>query len=383
MRIVVRGGTAGLHDSFVELPHEVYGGDPFWIPEEEAALRRAFSADNPWFASGSAVTMSIPGRARLAVFRPHGCVVDGRPAAWFGYFESMNDRPAAMALLAEAAAWARRQGADVLYGPIDFNTLGKYRVRVSAEPNAIPFPGEPYNPAYYVSLLDDAGFSVAREYVTQIGRIKPQPLEAKRAMALRVGDAGYRLEPLDGETWLATLPELHRKADEIFSDSFAYTPVSYEQFASGYGASVAMRLCARTSLLARGPDGDLAGFFLVYPHYGPLAMQGSALGRVPVSALSYDAHDPVLAAAGESLAVAKTVGVCPKHRGRGLMDALGASVIDRGVGRYDCWVGAMIRADNPSRKFGAAHMDVERSYALYQRTLGEAATSRGGNAADD
>ena len=51
-------------------------------------------------------------------------------------------------------------------------------------------------------------------------------------------------------------------------------------------------------LAERGPDGDLAGFFLVYPHYGPLAIQGSTLGRVPVSDLSYDAHDAVLAAAG-------------------------------------------------------------------------------------
>jgi hypothetical protein len=313
--------------------------------------------------------MCIPGSARLAVFRQHGCIVEGRQAAWFGYFEAMNDSGCTEMLLAEAATWARAQGAEVLYGPIDFNTFGKYRVRVSAESAGIPFPGEPYNPAYYAELLRSAGFGVAREYVTQIGRIRPRPLEAKRELARAVAEAGYTFEPLDGDRWLAALPELHRKADEIFSDAFAYTPVSYEQFAAGYGASVARRLCARTSLLARGPDGDLAGFCLVYPHYGPLAVQGSTLGRVSVSDLSYDAHDSILAAAGGSVAVAKTVGVCPKHRGRGLMDALGASVIDRGVGRYDRWVGAMIRADNPSRRFGAAHMEVERSYALYRQAL--------------
>jgi hypothetical protein len=92
---------------------------------------------------------------------------------------------------------------------------------------------------------------------------------------------------------------------------------------------------------------------------------------VPASELSYDQHDAMLAAAGGTLAVAKTVGVCPQHRGRGLMDAMGATAIERGVGRYDCWVGAMIRADNPSRRFGAAHMDVERTYALYRRELDE------------
>ena len=369
MRIVVRQGTAGVHESFAELSRAIYADDPLWIPEEDAQLQRAFSSENPWFASGSAVTMCIAGRARLAVFRQQGRAIEGRQAAWFGFFESTPDPDAAAVLLAEAAVWARAQGAEVLYGPIDFDTYGKYRLRTGAEPGAMPFPGEPYNPPYYAELLERAGFGVAREYVTQIGAIKQRPLEAKRATASAVGEAGYSLEPLDRTAWLALLPELHRKVDAIFSDSFAYTPVSYERFAAGYGASVARRLCARTSLLARDSNGELAGFFLVYPHYGPLAVQGSSIGRVPVSELSYDAHDSVLAAAGASLAVAKTVGVCPEHRGRGLMDALGASVVDRGVGRYDCWVGAMIRADNPSRRFGAAHMDFERTYALYRQTL--------------
>ena len=381
MRIMMRSGTSGVHDAFVELPRIVYADDPMWIPEEEPPLRRAFSCANPWFASGSAVTLCIPGYARLAVFRQQGLTIDGEAAAWFGFFESIDDARAATLLLAEAATWARGQGADVLYGPIDFNTFGRYRVRVSAEPDAVPFPGEPYNPAYYAPLLERAGFHVAREYVTQIGRIKPQPLEAQREMVRAVAGAGYTLEPLDGAAWLAALPELHRKADEIFADSFGYTPVSYEQFASGYGASVAKRLCARTSVLARGPDGDLAGFFLVYPHYGPLAIQGSALGRVPASELSYEAHDPILVAAGCVQAVGKTVGVAPKHRGRGLMDALGASVVERGIGRYDCWIGAMIRADNPSRRFGAKHMDFERTYALYRQPLtGSMPNAASGNA---
>jgi hypothetical protein len=60
------------------------------------------------------------------------------------------------------------------------------------------------------------------------------------------------------------------------------------------------------------------------------------------------------------------------------MDAMGASVIDRGVGRYDCWVGAMIRADNPSRRFGARHMDHERTYALFGKSLCDGACSADG-----
>src|SRR5688572_25447349 len=72
VKVVMREGTAGLGDPFVDLPRVIYADDPLWIPEEADLLRRAFSAANPWFASGSAVTMCIPGRARLAVFRQQG-----------------------------------------------------------------------------------------------------------------------------------------------------------------------------------------------------------------------------------------------------------------------------------------------------------------------
>lgn len=369
MRIEMRDAATGVSGAFLALPHVVYAGDPLWIPEEEPIVRREFSAGNPWFAGGSATALCIAGRARLAVFRPHDCVVEGRPAAWFGYFETQNDSEAVGALLGEAESWARARGAKVLYGPIDFNTFSKYRVRVTAEPGGVPFPGEPYNPPYYARLLEGAGFGVAQQYVTQICAVRPSPLAAKLEIARVVAEAGYAIEPLDGASWLAALPELHCVADEIFGENFAYTPVTYPQFTATHGAPVARRLCPRTSVLARGPDGDIAGFFLVFPHYGPLVMRGSSLGRIPASELSYDEHDSVLVAAGHTIAVGKTVGVRPRHRGRGLMSALAATVIDRGVGRYDRWVGAMIRADNPSRRFGTEHMEFERSYALYRKEL--------------
>ena len=48
--------------------------------------------------------------------------------------------------------------------------------------------------------LERAGLEAAREYVTQIGRIKPQPLDAQREMVRAVMDRGYTLDPLDSAT---------------------------------------------------------------------------------------------------------------------------------------------------------------------------------------
>jgi GNAT superfamily N-acetyltransferase len=230
-------------------------------------------------------------------------------------------------------------------------------------------PGEPHNPAGYAGVLAAAGFAPAATYVTQLGAPRGAGDAAGARRAVRA--AGYRVEPLDGAAWAAMLPALHQAADEIFGGNLAYTPLPYAAFAAAYGAPVARRLCPRTSVVAWAPDGALAGFALVYPHYGPLLAQGAPGGPVPADALSFAEHAPALArlGGGGRTAVARTVGVAAAHRRRGLLTAMGAAVLERGRAHYDRWIAALIRADNPSRRFGAPRARAERTYALYARPL--------------
>jgi hypothetical protein len=373
MRALVRDGTAGVDESFSALPHELHARDPFWIPEEPESVHEAFSPANPWFRSGRAATLCIPGHARLAVFRADGCRVAGRNAAFFGYLESDRDGTALNALFAHAAEWARAAGAETLYGPIDFDSYGRYRLRTGVEAaGGMPFPGEPYNPPWYPRLLARGGFMVVQEYASRMAAVvRP---DVRQCAALRsAAREGYDIEALDGDRWLALLPELHRSADEMFGAGFAYTPVPLERFAMLYGAALARRLCPRTSVLARAASGDIAGFFLCFPDYGPLLVQGARAARVTASALSYDEHAPRLAAAGSRTVVAKTAGVAPAHRRRGLMDALSASAIERGALHYDRWISALVRAGNPSGRYGdrlaGRGRGEQRSYALYAKSL--------------
>ena len=369
MRVVIRDGMSGVDGDFAELPRLVYAGDPFWIPEEETQVHSAFSATNAWFARGRALTLLVPGRARLAVFHDPRCIIDGQSAAYFGYWEHTGDAEANGRLFAEAEAWARLQGASLLCGPVNFTTLGSYRLRTAAEAGAVPFPSEPYNPASYPHMLCSLGFATAREFLTHVGPIRSELLAPKLARRREALDAGYTLELLDGERWMALLPELHRAADEIFGEGLGYTPVSLEAFSAACGAPIARRLDPGASFLARAADGSLAGFILTYPHYGPLAVQGAGSARVPASAISFAEHAPLLAKIGCRTGIVKTVGVARAHRRRGVMDALAVSAIEGGSSHYDHWLAAMMREDNPSTRFGSPHAQHERRYALYGKVL--------------
>ena len=160
------------------------------------------------------------------------------------------------------------------------------------------------------------------------------------------------------------LRELHGLADSIFGDNFGYTPLPWPLFERACGPGYIGRADPNASVICFDTAGDVAGLFLVYPHYGGLLAGG---GVVAASEISFAAHAAdALAAAAQPTAVMKTVGVRHDLRRRGVMDALVLEVFERGDERYDRWFGALIRADNPSRNFADGSHPDERRYGLYR-----------------
>ena len=221
------------------MPKIIYADDEQWIPEVTDDLQRQFSAENAWFNHGQAQCFVISKRARLAVFRRERLMIDDEPAAFFGFWESVGDSVADQAIWHEAECWARAAGAKVLYGPINFSTYGAYRLRLSAEKNALTFQSEPYNPQDYPGLLESR-IPPVRTLCCPIG-------STQRAMRLaRAGEPqlrslesqGYRFVPITPDEWMNRLPELHAMVDHTFSQNFAYTPLPYSTFKAGLRSTI-------------------------------------------------------------------------------------------------------------------------------------------------
>lgn len=361
----------GLANGFLELPEAVYEGDAQWIPEDAGAVTAAFSAANPWFDRGQAATFCLPGAARAAAFRVPDLEIEGQQAGFFGYFESVGDEAAERSVFDALEDWTRTRGASVLFGPINFSTYGNYRLRLSAEAGADTFLGEPYNPARYPTALEKRGYTLHQSYCTQIfNRQGAQMVIAAYAPIVeRLRSDGYQIKPLTPEIWLGNLDELHPLVDRIFAANFAYTPLPYEAFVNACGAPFAKKMCGERSMIAWGPEGDIAGFLLVYPHYGGLVSQAAGDQRVLPEALDYAVHTPLLPKQGRADAIYKTVGVAPHHRRKGVMESFTQMLAAQTIDSCERWFGALIRDDNPSRKVGGGFLDAERRYGLFRKSL--------------
>lgn len=356
-----------LPEAFVALPALVYAGDGAWLGEDSAALREQFGANNPWFEKGRAWLGVVPGVARLAGFCQDQ-VVDGERVAFFGFWEGLEDLAAHRQLFDALADWAREQGATRLYGPINFSTFGAYRLRLDAFEHGA-FPGEPWNPPYYAALLEALGFGVRYRYFSTfnatadvVASVGPEYLRLKPRLETLV-----RLEALTPGFWMAHLDELYTFVDQVFGANFAYTPISREAFGRQCGAPFAERFCPRTSILALAPDDSIAGFFLVYPDYGPLLRQDAGAARIhgPVRYAQYFDQLP-----HPRCGLARTGGVHPDFRSLGLFSAMSCELSLRAEGLYDEMAAPLVREDNNSRQFALRHGRArQHHYGLFLKEL--------------
>jgi GNAT superfamily N-acetyltransferase len=86
----------------------------------------------------------------------------GTKSGWFGFFECINDRKVAHALLDAGCRWLVERGCTDVVGPMNFNTNGQAGLLVENfdRPPCIEMT---YNPRYYAELIESFGFGKAKD----------------------------------------------------------------------------------------------------------------------------------------------------------------------------------------------------------------------------
>jgi hypothetical protein len=174
----------------------------------------------------------------------------------------------------------------------------------------------------------------------------------------------FTIEKLDGEKWMRHLDQLYPLVDMIFKQNFAYTPINKDSFRAHCGERFAKKLCPNTSVIVKDEQGDIAGFFLVYPDYSELVNQSGK--GISVSDINFSDHYPLLDQ--PRLALAKTGGVHPKYRSSGLFTIMSMQLTVWSQEYYEHISGAMVREDNHSIHYAKVG-PVERHYALFEKAL--------------
>lgn len=170
---------------FIEFQWEVYKGDPYWVPPL-VSERMAFydKSKNPFFEHSDAAMFMArrDGRAVGTIVaiqnNRHNDIHHDR-TGFFGGFETINDDAAAAALFDAARAWLLARGLTTLRGPATLSLNDECGLLVDgfdSQPKVLM----PYNPRYYVDLIERQGFAKAMDLwawwvPTEVAREKVKP----------------------------------------------------------------------------------------------------------------------------------------------------------------------------------------------------------------
>ena len=321
---------------FVELPYRLYRDDPNWVPPLRIAVKELLDrSKHPFYRNAEAEYFlarrngEVVGRIASIIDRAHNRVHQ-EEAGFFGFFESIDDRAVAEALLVQARQWASDRGARFLRGPVSPSTNYECGMLVEGF-DMSPMVMMTYNPSYYPVLMDQIGLHKAKDllaYLSNSHRIEIERIDRIANRVLKTN--GVRVRPINMKDFNGDVERVWEVYGKAWSRNWGFVPMSREEF---FAMGKEMKQILKPDLVLIGEVGDcVVGFALALPdvNYALKPANGSLF---PTGLLKILYHQRLI----KSVRVL-ALGVVEEYRTSGVAAAFYATLVRnaRRLGYGDC-----------------------------------------------
>ncbi len=161
---------------FLELPWQMYRGDPNWVPPLRSNQKEMVGyAPHPFYLQNEVQTFLATqggracGRIAAIVNREHVRRYQ-EPVGFFGFFEASEDPEVAARLFDAARAWLQTKNLPIMRGPVNPSLNYECGLLVDGFDSPPTFMMT-YNKPYYDQLIRDYGFRVAQNLYSFEGHV--------------------------------------------------------------------------------------------------------------------------------------------------------------------------------------------------------------------
>jgi GNAT superfamily N-acetyltransferase len=358
---------------FVMLPWKIYKGDPHWVPPLIGDTKAMLDpAKNPFFKHAEAELFIASrqgepvGRIAAIVNHRHN-EFHGEKTAFFGFLETIDDPKVSGALLETARRWAGARGMERLRGPASFSTNEECALLVDGfdSPPAVMMP---YNPPYYATLIEAAGFVKVKDlvaYFVHESDIQMERLE-KFAKAIQAKE-GVTVRKIDKKRLGIEVDRFRSVYNQAWERNWGFVPMTDEEIA--HMAKSLKPVIDPEIVLFLEKEGNPVGFALALPDVNQAVRHANGrlfpLGLAKILFYARRIHK----------ARVLVLGLLKEYRGRGLDIVLYLTLIRNGTRKgYDEGEFSWILEDNmairrPLERIGAK---VYKTYRFYERPIDRA-----------
>jgi GNAT superfamily N-acetyltransferase len=276
MNVVVREiSTKRDLRRFIDFQWTLYRDDPHWVPPLKNDIYKIITGQgNPLLKAGPhAVFLAedeqgrVVGRIMTAIDGPLN-KERGHNWGYFCLFESINDQNVANALLGAAEQWCKNNGCDTCRGPVTPDNGDDYRGLLIEGFNIQPVLMDSYNPEYYVSLMDNAGYAGDGDDRLAYYFDVDADVQAKYAHVIdyAVSRYGYHVDKVNLKNIREEFKDLKKIVDVTMPEWFDMIPPTMEEIMDE--ANTILPVADPDFILfARTNEGEPVGFVLGMPDY--------------------------------------------------------------------------------------------------------------------
>lgn len=265
---VVPVQTAKDLDRFIGYVYERYKDHPYWVPPlRDDEKVRLTPGKNPFFQHAEAAYFlalengRVVGRIAASVDKNHDTFHGERQVA-FGFFEA-ESADVTRALLNAVMSWGRTKGAQVLRGPLSFNTNDECGLLIEGFDHS-PMILNPYNLPEYGGWIESAGLRKAKDLYEWSVPVpnEPQPV-FQRIAAMARNRNQVQVRPMNMKRFDEELGRVKTVYNSAWEKNWGFVPMTdaeIDHMAKQLKPAVIADLVAFAEV-----DGKPVGFGLIIP----------------------------------------------------------------------------------------------------------------------
>lgn len=257
---------------FIDFPHDLYLGEPNYVPELFIAQSDLLNPKkHPFYKHSTAQLFlaykndKIVGRI-AAIWNNHHNSFNNVAEGQFGYFDCINDQQVANKLFDAAFAWVKERGGNNLVGPINLSTNETCGLLVEGF-DMPPMAMMPYNYSYYLDLISNYGFEKKVDllaYDVKTETASTRAVQLMDRLEERLGRSGIKLRTINLKDFKNEAAKIKSVYNKAWDKNLGFVPMTDEEF-DYVAKDLKMIVDPRFCIIAE-KEGEIIGFAVGIPN---------------------------------------------------------------------------------------------------------------------
>ncbi|MBK8634334.1 MAG: hypothetical protein IPN72_12545 [Saprospiraceae bacterium] len=223
---------------FIDFPHDLYKGDPNYVPEIFLAMKDHLNPKkNPYFKHSDAAMFlakkgdKIVGRIAVTVNNNyndfHNCKV-----GWFGFFDCIEDVEVSNKLFKTAEQYLKDKNIHQILGPANFTTNDTAAFLVDGF-DSPPLVQMTYNKPYYGTFAESFGFTKEMDmfaYMIKTDKVNQKALNLADRLEARLQTKGITLRNVKKKDWAAEVNRIREIYKSAWEKNWGFVPPTNDEF---------------------------------------------------------------------------------------------------------------------------------------------------------